>query len=539
VPVALAVACSGTPEPRSAPRSPPSVEMPTERGDPPVKVDPRWVRLVCSLPRQQVVREWTGYHPERSGEVQFVLRPQNYFGNWSHSGPWDYLQRVPMLLYGPGHVPAVGEVDRAVTMADLAPTLARLVGFDFEAPDGTVMEEAVLPGAQPPKLVLTVVWDGGGRLVLDRYPRSWPTLRSLIPDGAWFDRATVGSSPSVTPAIHTTLGTGAFPRTHGVMDLRFEVEEDVLAGARGRGPKYQLVPSMTDLYDQSRGNEPLIGLVASAGTLGMIGRGTYLEGNDRDLAATQTQDSFGLNRMHVGLYEFPSYVRQIPGLAEEVRTMDLEDGQLDGRWMGEEIPSDLSEVPAFAPYETAVIEEVIRREGFGDDAVPDFLFVNYKQIDKVGHRWSVDSPQMEAVVRSSDDALRELMAVLDREVGEGGWVLALTADHGSTPDARETDSFAVDIAALSSDLAAAFDTDGDDRPAIQSARVTQIWIDEEELAAGGHTVDDVADFLTGYTEADNAVDPSATSHPNRPVFDAAFPGKTLEARLPCLPGRAG
>ena len=80
-------------------------------------------------------------------------------------GPWDYIQTVPMLWYGPGIVAAQGEVDRPVTVAGIAPTAAQILKFDgFRAPDGQPMTEALLPDAERdvPKLLVTMVWDAGG-----------------------------------------------------------------------------------------------------------------------------------------------------------------------------------------------------------------------------------------------------------------------------------------------------------------------------------------------------------------------------------------
>ena len=48
----------------------------------------------------------------RSGQIVFVPQEPNFVGtNFPHSGPWNYLQDVPLFLYGPGIIPAVGRVD--------------------------------------------------------------------------------------------------------------------------------------------------------------------------------------------------------------------------------------------------------------------------------------------------------------------------------------------------------------------------------------------------------------------------------------------
>ena len=97
----------------------------------------------------------------------------------------------------------------------MAPTTGELIGFPFDAPDGHVLHDALVPAAAPPKLVVTVIWDGAGRDVLSAWPDDWPYLRSLIPQGAWYEKAEVGSSPPSTAQIHATIGTGAFCHNHG------------------------------------------------------------------------------------------------------------------------------------------------------------------------------------------------------------------------------------------------------------------------------------------------------------------------------------
>src|SRR5215218_8670145 len=194
--------------------------------------------IACSMPHRELVRVARGYDPRRSGELQFVPREPNFIGEFrSHSGPWSYVQDVPIFLYGPGHVPPVGRISDPATMADIAPTLAAHLGFGFHTRDGHVLDQAVDAEADPPKLVVVVVWDGGGRNVLARHPGSWPVLRGLIEHGAWFEPAPAGSPPSVTPAIHATLGTGFFPSHHGLVDLRMRIRGDIIT-ASDLGPRF-------------------------------------------------------------------------------------------------------------------------------------------------------------------------------------------------------------------------------------------------------------------------------------------------------------
>jgi hypothetical protein len=186
------------------------------------------------------------------------------------------------------------------------------------------------------------------------------------------------------------------------------------------------------------------------------------------------------------------------------------------------------------------VEEVVRREGFGDDPVPDLLFINYKAIDTIGHKFSADSPEMLDALRVQDEELRRLVAFLDREVGRGAWALVLTADHGANRDPAVTGAFQIDINELQRRVDAAFD-DGDSVPLVQDARPTQMWLDPRELADAGATPAEVAAFLSSLTKGDV---PAANERPvppgeaGAPAFAAAFPSSIL-SRLPCLPDEGG
>lgn len=530
----LAASCvvSGAEEPSSAGRTPPGDATAPPSAEP-----------TCPIPADVLQRIRDGFDPRRSGDVQLVPAEPNYLygerlaGALSHSGPWDYLQRVPLLLYGPGHVAPAGRVAGAATLADVAPTLAAHLGSSFEGPDGRALADALpIPDASPPKLVLVVVWDGVGRNVLDEWPEAWPTLRSLIERGAWFEDVTVGSSPSITPAIHSTLATGALPRTHGIVDIQFRLGERMVP-SNARGPEPLRVPTLADAWDLATGNRAEVAVVASHDWhLSMVGHGTALPGGDRDLAVLQDDATarWQLAGENASVFRFPGYVNDVPGLREAVQQLDRADGELDGRWLGERVlqrPEDLVYTPAVTAWQTRVLDALIAREGFGSDAVSDLLFTNYKATDRVGHRWSMNSPQMRDVVRAQDEALARLIGTLDDRVGTGEWLLVLTADHGSTPRPAVTGAFPVDGGELKRDLEEEFRAPGDDRQLVLGLRPTQLWLDRDVLAAAGHAVADVAAFIDAYTKGQAAADPSslAEGEADDRVFAGAFPGRRLLA----------
>jgi hypothetical protein len=493
------LACSAPPDQRAAIPQAPEID---------------WRAVACRLPRSQLERTIAGYRPGRSGDVQFVPRPPNYFGEHSHSGPWAYLQRVPLLLYGPGHVP-VGRIHTPVTLNRMAPTIGRLLGTPMP---GRPFPGAPRPAEEAPLVVVVLVWDGAGRNVLRAHPQGWPVLERLRRHGLWYERAAVGTSPSVSPAVHASLSTGLPPSEHGLVDMVFrqrgrivEIQED---------PRYLRALTLADRHDRRLGNRPVVALVGHPLIVGMLGRGAAIPGGDRDVALIESKEGWTPPLGGAELFRFPRWARESAMLADE-----LEAGDDD-----EEV--DPSATPAWADFQTATIRRLVRREEVGEDRVPDLLLVNYNQVNEAGHHWSMHGAHVRDALRSSDRALGRLVQLLNRQVGPGRWAIAVTADHGSTPDDSVSGGFQIDEGELSADLRRALDGDGDGATAIRAIRVTQLWLDREELAQDGLTEADPAWFLLRYTQGDNR---SGLPEDERDVavFAAAFPSSVLERPLRC------
>ena len=108
------------------------------------------VNLACSVPHEFLLRTWRGWRPDRGAQLSYIPQEPNFVGSgFPHVGPWDYVEDVPMLWYGPGFVPAGKTVKRPVTLAGIAPTVAKILHFDgFHPIDGQPMNEAILPDRQ-------------------------------------------------------------------------------------------------------------------------------------------------------------------------------------------------------------------------------------------------------------------------------------------------------------------------------------------------------------------------------------------------------
>jgi hypothetical protein len=142
---------------------------------------------------------------------------------------------------------------------------------------------------------------------------------------------------------------------------------------------------------------------------------------------------------------------------------------------------------------------------------------------------------MRDTLRVQDEELRNFVRFLDDEVGQGQWVLVLTADHGAQFDPKVSGAFQVTPRELARDLREAFPS-STRRSVFEAVRTAQVFVNEAAMEASGYTFTQIAGFLLDYTKGQGAKDPSTVPEDERGdrVFDAAFPIELLPS-LPCLP----
>lgn len=497
---------------------------------------------LCSLPRPWLIRMQRGYHPARSGQIAILPRFPAYMGTaeggWSHSGPWGYLQRVPLVFYGPGRTRTARSVPRPVTTADIAPTLMTAMRGLLRTEDSRSLGEVAragprLVGRKLPRLILVIVWDGGGWNVLERWPDAWPNLKRIMAEGVSYTSATVGSSPSVTPSVHTTLGTGVFPWTHGItgIPVRDDTGRVVDAFLHGESGRFMRTAALAERWDRSRDNAAEIGMFGyEPWHLGMIGVGAEAPGGDADHAFWLDRESntWTTNPDH---YELPPSIEHVGGLERDIQRLDARDGASDRAWGDLEILDDEArreETPAFVAYHGRAMRAMIASEGYGDDRITDLLFTNFKQIDRLGHYFNMESEQVRQALEETDRQLGLTIDFLDEMVGRGEWLTVVTADHGQQPDARDVDGYGIDPKEVARDIDEQFG------PVTRAVWPTEVFLEPDadvDPAA-------VAEWLSGYRLAENTQRPDMLVRgagrfgPDDRLFRVAVPASRLET-APC------
>jgi hypothetical protein len=454
------------------------------------------------------------YHPERSGDLQLLVTPystSNYRQESvallpndprsSHAVVWMYGQRVPIVVWSPGLVEPQ-DCDERVTLADLAPTTARLMGFErFHAEDGKP-----LPGIpsvrSAPRVVVTFVIDGGGWNVLRTWPDAWPNLRRLMREGAAYRNAIAGSFPAVTASTHATIGTGAFPRTHGVTghNVRRHGRPVKAWGAPGDvDPSFLLVPTLADRWTSATGNRAWVGEIGyQVWHVGMLGRG----GRPRGEAP-------------VGVYWDPEAGRWAPHHPDRYRLPHVTPSRdrLDAlcaaysppppspydRWARGK--AAMCCFPPIVRHQGELVEAVLDSEPIGDDGITDLLYINYKAPDYSGHVYNMEDSRQAEVLGAVDEELRRLAELLIDRFGPEGFALIVTADHGQCPQIDAHGGVRIDPIQLEADLKREFGASV--LGLVDSVVPSEIYLDRRALLDLGCTAEHIAAFLADYRYGDN------------------------------------
>ncbi len=461
------------------------------------------------------------YHPERSGELQMVLAPFNSANyaeesqhlvprdpRTSHASVWMYLERIPLVAYGPGQIAPSDSQDR-VTLADLAPTTAKLMGFDdFPTDRDGEPLPITLSGASSPKVIVTFVIDGGGWNVLKHWPDAWPNLAKLMRGGANFRNAITGSFPAVTACAHASIGTGAFPNKHGITGHNIRIDDATVRktyGIPGRAiPNDILMPTLADLWHDSTG--AWVGQFGyQVWHMGMLGHG----GRHRpigDKAVGVFWDEFreispdqAWQPHNANIFRLPASVPSLDQLMahQAAWTSPGYDSQFDPP------EGDRQAVccsPPIIQYQGDLIEAAFDSEPIGEGGATSLVYINYKSPDYTGHIYNMLSKNEEIALREVDAQLGRLVTLLEERFA-GEYVLFVTADHGQCPLPDAVGGTRVDPLQLGQDI------DDEFRRGIWHV-VQQVWpaevfVDRKALLDTGISLAEIGAFFADYRYRDN------------------------------------
>jgi len=193
-------------------------------------------------------------------------------------GALDVIQsRSPLVFSGPGVRKGV-DVDAPSRQIDIAPTIARLMGFPLidgrdgsgrtsseratspdvylERQDGEVLESVLDPAGGQPERVYIILLDGQAhselRHRLQTEPAAIPNLRRLIERGTMLQHGSITNFPSITWPSHNAIGTGCWSGHHDIVNPSYylrETRETVSPQGQQFDTARFLNPSVETLYE--------------------------------------------------------------------------------------------------------------------------------------------------------------------------------------------------------------------------------------------------------------------------------------------------
>jgi predicted AlkP superfamily pyrophosphatase or phosphodiesterase len=325
-----------------------------------------------------------------------------------------------------------------------------------------------------PKLVVGIMvdqmrWDYLYRYY-DRYSNGG--FKRMLQEGFTCENNYINYVPTITAIGHSTVYTGTVPAIHGITGNDFIIQatgkpmyctqdtsvQTVGSSTRaGRmSPRNLLTSTITDeLKLATNFRSKVIGVA-------LKDRGSILPAGHTANAAYWYDDATG-NWITSSYYmnELPNWVKQFNDqklpekyLNQDWNTLydkstyvqsDPDDSRYEGKFSGMTAPTlpvktsgmyskdfgILRTTPYGNTFTLEMAKAAVVNENLGKGSVTDFLAVSCSSTDAIGHKFGINSIEIEDTYLRLDRDLATFFEFLDSKVGKGNYTVFLTADHGA------------------------------------------------------------------------------------------------------------
>jgi predicted AlkP superfamily pyrophosphatase or phosphodiesterase len=435
-----------------------------------------------------------------------------------------------------------------------------------------------------PKLVVLLVVDQMRGDYVDKFLPQWTEgLRRLVEEGAWFRDAAYPYADTATCVGHATISTGAFPPMHAMVANAWwdretrnlvtctadpNAKNSGYAGASALGGdsawRMELPAFAEELKYQTSGATRVV-------TFSLKARAAITMAGHKADAVTWADDGGWVTSSVYGAVPFVEHYAKNHPIKDDYGktwTRSLPDGSYwyDEKASGAVAPEGWGltfphplrgkaaaaepdaafykqwESSPFADaYLTKFAESAVDSLGLGKGGGTDFLGVAYSSLDYVGHEYGPRSWEIQDILARLDKDLGDLFAYLDKKVGRGSYVVALSADHGVVPipeDMQKTgaDAGVLHLAELQEKMEKALERFNFAKPAI--ARITSsdvyfapnVYEQLKQNPTAMRAVTEAALAQPGVAEIFRAEQlqnrPATRSPTRRALADGYFPGRS-------------
>lgn len=339
-----------------------------------------------------------------------------------------------------------------------------------------------------PKLVVMLVVDQMRGDYVDKFKGQWSGgLKRLVEEGAWFRDAAYPYAATETCVGHSTISTGAFPATHGMISNSWwdrgsqksvTCTEDPKVkntgyGANVRGgdsPVRMLIPAFADelKFQAPKGTRVVTFSLKARASITLAGhQGDAVTWFDPGTGVWSTSSAYPT----VSFVE--AYAKAHPVSNDYGKTWNLllpasaywydkkALGAVPPDGAGAEFPHTLRGKPGStsanssfynewegSPYAETYLaqmaEDAVDKLGLGKGPSTDYLGVSFSSVDYVAHAFGPRSWEVQDELARLDRDLAGFFDHLDKAVGRDNYVVALTADHGGSPIPEDMQRTGVD-----------------------------------------------------------------------------------------------
>lgn len=312
-----------------------------------------------------------------------------------------------------------------------------------------------------PKLVVGIVVDQMRADYIDRYWNKFGDegFKRLVNNGAAFTNCHYNYVPTETAPGHASIYTGTTPSVHGIIanDWYDGAAKKIRTSVQGindsipKSPDKLLVETVTDQFKKSFHGSKVY-------SISIKDRGAILPGGKKADAAfwfddasgkfisSRYYDTLNTNVRWISDFNKLNYPKQFLKSGwklSEGNHFDYPDSSTYEGILGNEKKFTFPyrfDSTAYAELKytswgnklTAMFaEKALVYEKLGQRNVPDFLCISFSSTDYVGHKFGINSVELEQTYLDLDADIAELLNLFDRLIGKNKYLLFLTADHGA------------------------------------------------------------------------------------------------------------
>ena len=283
---------------------------------------------------------------------------------------------------------------------------------------------------ESPKLVVGIVvdqmrWDYLSRYY-DRF--SQDGFRRLIDKGYSCDNCLINYLPTVTAIGHTSAYTGTSPAFHGICGNNFYIDgrktyctaDSTVQPVGSNNKKGKMSPRnmlATTIGDQLRLHTDFASKVIG---VSYKDRAAILPAGHSATAA------YWLDTDNLCFITSTYYMTDLPDWAKKQNQQMAKNKEL------KQAGSKIGFYPLCGTLTTDMAIAALKGEHLGKGKVTDMLCVSYSQTDVIGHEWGTRGTRTDEAYLQLDKDIARLLKALDTQVGQGNYIVFLTADHGAS-----------------------------------------------------------------------------------------------------------